>query len=445
MAFKFKLLYNNIVKTFIARQIMKDFSCFLENLKKLISYKSTLGENKANMPFGKECYNALNYFLAIASKMGFETINYDNYIGEVRFGKGEEIGIIGHLDVVPTGIGWDSDPFTLTEKDGVYYARGIVDDKTAPLLCLYALKELKDSGLSSNRTFRLFIGCNEESGWKDIDYLKTKTTLPEYGFSPDGNFPLSYAEKGITEIEFCFPSFKNFSALSGGTALNAVCDHATAVCKTNNLDLTSLKAHGLTINGNKIESFGKASHGSTPHLGKNAILPLLKFISQTEKQASLMLNILFYEGGILKGLSNEQGDTTLSPNLLREESGYIYVTCDCRIPAPLSTQDVKAFLDTLGVEYTTNERHPPMMAEKEGWFVTSLLNAYDFITGEKSKPFSMGGSTFARAFKKGCAFGPEFKDKEYNIHDANEHVSKDDLLKSYQIYKTAIFNLAKID
>jgi acetylornithine deacetylase/succinyl-diaminopimelate desuccinylase-like protein len=57
----------------------------------------------------------------------------------------------------------------------------------------------------------------------------------------------------------------------------------------------------------------------------------------------------------------------------------------------------------------------------------------------------LGGSTFARAFKKGCAFGPEFKGKEYNIHDANEQVSKEDLIKSYQIYKRAIFNLAKID
>ncbi len=424
---------------------MKEFSSFIEDLKKIISYKSVLGLPKDNMPFGEECYNALNCFLSIASDIGFETINYDNYIGEVRFGKGEEVGIIGHLDVVPTGIGWNSDPFTLTEKDGVYYARGVVDNKTAPLLCLYALKELKDNNIPVNRTFRLFVGCDEESGWRDIEYLKTKTTLPEYGFSPDGNFPLSYAEKGITEVEFCFPAFKNFSNLCGGTALNAVCDHATAICNIACVDLSSLNEYGLTLNGNKIESFGKAAHGSTPHLGKNAIKSLLKFISKREEQASLMLNTLFYEGGVLKGLSNEQGDTTLSPNLLREENGNVYITCDCRIPAPLTVKDVKTFLDTLNVKYTTKDRHPPMMAEKEGWFVSSLLSAYDSITGENSKPFSLGGSTFARAFKKGCAFGPEFNGKEYNIHDANEQVSKEDLIKSYQIYKRAIFNLAKID
>ena len=170
---------------------------FLTDLKHLISFKSVLGESKKDMPFGEQNALALNFILSLAKKFGFETINYDNYGGEIIFGEGEEVGIIGHLDVVPIGIGWNSDPFTLTEKDGVLFARGIVDDKTAPLQCLYALKEIKDCGIKPNRKIRLIIGCDEESGWRDIDYIKTKTTLPEYGFSPDGNFPF-----GLDNIDY---------------------------------------------------------------------------------------------------------------------------------------------------------------------------------------------------------------------------------------------------
>ena len=103
------------------------------------------------------------------------------------------------------GIGWNTDPFVLTKIDGVYYGRGVQDDKAPILACLYALKELKESGIAPKRKFRLIVGCNEESGWQDVEYIKKKTSLPEFGFSPDGNFPLSYAEKGILLVKIALP------------------------------------------------------------------------------------------------------------------------------------------------------------------------------------------------------------------------------------------------
>ncbi len=204
---------------------MNNFNEYITDLKTLISFKSVLSTPKADAPFGAGIKECLSFFLDLATKMGFETINYDNYAGEIAFGKGEEIGIIGHLDVVPIGIGWTTDPFTLIEKDGVYYGRGLSDDKTPLLSCLYALKELKDSGFSVNRKFRLIVGCDEESGWRDIEYLQTKTTLPKFGFSPDGNFPLTYAEKGIVEVSFSFPKLKNFTDVKGGTVDKTVSDY----------------------------------------------------------------------------------------------------------------------------------------------------------------------------------------------------------------------------
>lgn len=423
---------------------MKDFQSFILNLSKLISYKSVFDTPTATAPFGEEVNGALTFFYNLAKDMGFDTKFHQGYLVEVCYGEGEEIGIIGHLDVVPVGIGWDTPPFTLTEKDGAYYGRGVHDNKAPTLLCLYALKELKDSGIKVNRKFRLFAGGNEESGWQDVEYFKTHNKFPDYGFSPDGNFPLTYAEKGIAEIEFIIDSPKNFNNISGGIALNSVCDYASCeTCLTINDKL--IKKYNLSVKDKKIESFGKAAHGSTPHLGINAIKPLLLYMAECgESHLNNVIDCLFDDKYNLSKKITEQGNVTLSPNLIRQENGKLYITCDCRIPYPETEQTVSSVLDKFGLNYTVKTRHPPMCTEKDGFLVRSLIEAYNSVTGENALPIAMGGSTFARAFKYGCSFGPDNKDSGCgNLHEANEFITKEYLLKCYEIYKKAIFNLAK--
>lgn len=417
---------------------------FLSDLKTLISYQSVNANKTPTAPFGKENFNALSFFLNKAEEFGFETVNYDNYAGEIIFGANEsnleEIGVIGHLDVVPaSSIGWDSDPFTLTEKDGFLFGRGVSDDKGPSLLILYALKELKDNKILPKRKIRFFVGCNEEDGWADLDYLKTKTTLPEYGFSPDGNFPLSYAEKGVYQLQFKFPALKNFYEIKGGSAVNAVCDYASAKSVITP-DNALLKEFSLGFNGEVIESFGKAAHGSMPHLGKNAIKPLVQYFGICGENTLKMEKL--FDGLELSALKNEQGEVTFSPNVITSDNKNVYITCDCRIPAPLCFDDVKKIIDGFGYEYKhLPHTLPPVLVEKDGWLVQTLLNAYNTVTGENKQPVSLCGSTFARAFKKGCAFGIEFGRYQTNIHDANERIKISEVLEAYEIYLLALKNL----
>ena len=56
----------------------------------------------------------------------------------------------------------------------------------------------------------------------------------------------------------------------------------------------------------------------------------------------------------------------------------------------------------------------------------------------------MGGSTFARVFLKGCAFGPEFPNVNFHLHEADERVKEEHLLTAYDIYKKALFDLAAL-
>lgn len=421
---------------------MKDYSLFLQRLEKLISFESVRGEPLPNKPFGSGVYDAYKYFMDSAAEFGFDTVNYDNYIGEAVFGEGEEIGIIGHLDVVPAGNGWNTDPFKLTKKGDAFYARGIMDDKAPLLMCLFILKELKDCGKVPKRKFRLIAGCNEESGWEDADYFKTKAAFPEYGFSPDGNFPVSYAEKGMAVVEFSLPALKNFSDIKGGTVINAVCGYATAKAE-NTPDVATLEKFGLKLKGNNvIESVGKSAHGSQPQLGKNALKPLFEYFYSIGEDVGRVIDYLFNDKAGLFEMKNAQGNVTLSPNIAEEKNGRIYIRCDCRYPAPIEFKDIISKLDTFGIDYTYEIKHGTQYVERDGEFVNTLISAYNSITGEKAFPISQSGSTFARVFKKGCAFGPEFSGSNNRIHEPNERVTEKDLLKMYEIYKKAIFELA---
>ncbi len=421
---------------------MKDYSEFFLDLQKQISYKSEAGEAVPNKPFGEQVDGALSHYVLLAKKMGFDYKTYDGYAVEISYGEGEEIGIIGHVDVVPAGGGWTTDPYTLTQKDGYLYGRGVQDDKGPMLLCLYALKELKDSKIVPKRKFRFFVGGNEETGWADVAYLQKQTILPEYGFSPDGNFPVCYAEKGVYPFKFYLPLLKNFDGIHGGTVINSVCAYASCTAKPQGLNYDLLAKYSLKEKGGVIESFGKAAHGSAPHLGKNAIKPLFEYFLEMGEDVQNVLDCLFNDVHGLSKLCTEQGNVTFSPNLIGIEGDKMVISCDCRVPAPLTLNDVLAIVDKFNMEYTVSEKHDPVLVNKDGWFVNAMMQAYNSVTGEALAPKSLSGSTFARAFKYGCAFGPEFPNENSHIHEQDERVSVESLMRAYEIYKRTIFALA---
>lgn len=425
---------------------MKQFNDFIDNLNKLISIKSVLDKKTDDAPFGENVKLALNTFLSIAKNMGFSTINYDNYGGEVFVGEGEEIGIIGHLDVVPEGDGWNTPPFSLTEKDGTYFGRGVLDDKAPLLICLYALNSLKTSGIKLNKKFRLFCGCDEESGWNDVKHIKTKTTLPTFGFSPDGDFPVSYAEKGMAEVTFSIPKLKNFSSIKGGTVVNAVCGLANV--KPNiNIDFSLLNKYNLKLENGTIISVGKSAHGSIPSKGQNALKPLFNLFLDLGEDVGNVIDCIFNDKYNLTKMHNEQGYITISPDLISETEKEILITCDLRVPSPFKMEDAFNVIKKFDIPFTVKTRHLPHALKKDGGFIKTLITAFNSVCNEKTLPISQGGSTFARVFDCGSAFGPEFPNQKSTIHEANECVKKEDLLKMYSIYEKALFllNDAKID
>jgi acetylornithine deacetylase/succinyl-diaminopimelate desuccinylase-like protein len=69
-----------------------------------------------------------------------------------------------HVDVVPTGEGWQSPPFTLTERDGFLVGRGVTDMKGGMAASLVALERLARSGALKRAAVQVVLTGDEEVG-----------------------------------------------------------------------------------------------------------------------------------------------------------------------------------------------------------------------------------------------------------------------------------------
>ena len=433
----------------------KYFNDIVASTVEILKFDSSLKPAEEDCPFGKETAACLRFFLNLAAEMGFETYNYDNYVGEVVFGEGKEFAILAHLDVVPAGSGWKYPPFGGVINDelsdgGVagmkIWGRGAMDDKTPAIVCLYALKALKDEGITPSRKIKLIVGCNEEAGWKCIDYYNQVAQMPEEGFTPDADFPVIYAEKGILHFSTFFPiNEAPMSALNAGERVNMVCDTAVCVLQRKTAELlvdyvnpvagTRLSYDNTT---NILRAEGKSAHGSTPQMGANALQALLRFLSVGNNDCKKAYELLFDDVTGLKALEDETGKLTMSPDVAKFKNGVLEITTDIRFPATLPLEAVTEKLDAFGVEYVINNYQPPLYNDPNGKLISTLTAVYNAVTGDNAKPIAIGGGTYARALKCGCAFGPEMAGDEATIHQANEYVTFAQIERMSKIYYNAI-------
>lgn len=78
--------------------------------------------------------------------------------------EGGALVLMHHMDVVPPGEGWSSDPFAAEERDERLWARGAVDSKSLGIAQLAAFLELHRSGRELARDVIYLAVADEESG-----------------------------------------------------------------------------------------------------------------------------------------------------------------------------------------------------------------------------------------------------------------------------------------
>ena len=436
------------------------FNELVQSTAEILRFDSSRKPAEGEYPFGKETADCLAYFLNLAQSWGFETHNYDNYVGEVVYGTGKPFAILAHLDVVPAGNGWKFPPFGGVINDEIsdggvtgtkLWGRGAMDDKGPAMAALYALKALKDEGFLPRRTIKLIVGCNEESGWECIKHYKEVAEMPEEGFTPDANFPVIYAEKGIFHFTASFP-IENapMTALKAGQAANMVCDYASAILTRkagnklvgyeNGVAGTTLSYDNTT---NILQTHGKSAHASTPQMGANALKTMLAFLATVNEDCKNAYEILFNDGLGLQAFEDETGKLTFSPDMASFENGVLKVTVDVRIPSTFALKSVTERLEEAGVAYETNNYQPPLYNDPNGELIQKLMKVYNEATGSNNQPIAIGGGTYARALQCGCAFGPEMPCEEATIHQPNEYITLERLELLSEIYYDAVKEIAK--
>ncbi|TDM04576.1 dipeptidase PepV [Macrococcus carouselicus] len=447
----------------------------IEDLKGLLAIESVRDDSlmSKETPVGPGPREALEYMYRIAERDGFKAVDIDHVAGRIEMGKGDDLfGILCHVDVVPAGSGWDTEPFEPVVTEDRVIARGTLDDKGPTIAAYYAVKILNDMGVDFKKRIHMIIGTDEESGWMCTDRYFQTEEMPDLGIAPDADFPLIHGEKGITTFDIIQTSSPEgetpeveLKALNAGARYNMVPDFAEAkLVVREKMDYiiqsfeNFLTEHHLTgqssvDNGSLLlQVEGKSVHGMDPSIGVNAGLHLVHFLNTLDLDAKAAKFV-------------ELGDTYLFESHFGEKLGMAYETEEM---GRLTTNiGVISYTDVDGGHYGINLRYPtgfdfnqqiadfterikadfdidvnthqvPHYVDKNDPFVQKLLTAYRNQTGDMTEPYTIGGGTYARNLEKGVAFGAMFKDSVDLMHQKNEYITKKQLFDATAIYLEAI-------
>lgn len=452
----------------------------VEDLKGLLSIESVREDDKASSEnhVGPGPRKALDYMYQLAERDGFGVHDVDHIAGRIEAGEGEDLfGILCHVDVVPAGDGWDSDPFNPLVTEDKIVARGTLDDKGPTIAAYYAVKILNEMNVNWKKRIHIIIGTDEESDWKCTDRYFETEEMPVLGFAPDAEFPAIHGEKGIStfdviqndkaedqdEPEYELRSFKS------GERYNMVPDEAVAhvAVKENMTDV--IQNFEQYLNDNQIDGesvvdsgvlvlkvYGKAVHGMDPSIGVNAGLYLLNFLSSldldktaanfVEFSNKYLFESHFGEKMGMKFHTEVMGDVTTNIGVItydNQKGGSFGI--NLRYPEGFEFEEAltrfKSEINSLGFSIELGKNQTPHYVEKDDPFVQSLVEAYRNQTGDQTEPFTIGGGTYARNLDKGVAFGAMFSDSEDLMHQKNEYITKKQLFNATSIYLESLYKL----
>lgn len=449
----------------------------LADLKTMLEIESVRDESKGTpeAPLGPGPKEALDKFLEIGKRDGFETLELDGLAGHIEFGEGDEtMAMLAHVDVMPAGKGWNTDPFKPVIKDGNLYARGAQDDKGPGMACYYGLKIIKELGLPVSKKVHFILGTDEESQWRGMTHYFEKMPQPDFGFSPDAFFPVINGEKG--NVSF----FLNFEGSNGGDVellsfesglrenmvprdcevkLNAknseeIIEAFDAYVAGHQVVGTAFMENGTLF----LHMIGKAAHAQEPRKGENAgtymadFLQRFNFGGDAENFVKFTAEYLHKDSRMknfgIDFTDDVMGDLTMNAGIFSFEAGKGgKITLNFRFPKGMDEKTIEAGLEKvvapMNVSLEQGSVMVPHYVSPDDPLVSTLLDVYNRQMGTKETGKVVGGGTYGRLMERGVAFGAMFPDTPDTMHQANEYVPVDVLVKACAIYAEAIYELIK--
>lgn len=438
------------------------------------------GKSMPGAPFGATVRDALDCALDIAHRLGYETGDDGGYVGiaDIAGELDGHIATIAHVDVVPAGPGWATDPYVMERREGWLLGRGVIDDKGPAVLSLYAGAYLLSRGIKPRYGFRALLGCDEEVGMTDVHHYLESHEQPLFLFTPDAEFPVCNAEKGCFGGMFVSAPIKDgaIESWSGADATNAIPSESVCVLAVPVSELPAPRSHAerLTVEPlgegrSRIFAKGIGGHASLPQGTVNAIALIVDYLQEISaerpdllsegERTYLNLLSIVHEGTAGEGLGIEAesaafGPLTCNAGTIKVSDGRISQTIDVRYPDSITCDEMsmicRAHAARYGAEFVLDSTKEPFSTSAESPAVQALLDTYREVTGKHAEPFSMGGGTYARNFKSAVSFGPEDNDLELpewtgTMHGPNEAANEALLRDALKMYILAILRLNELE
>ncbi|MFT5660284.1 MAG: succinyl-diaminopimelate desuccinylase [Sulfurimonas sp.] len=358
----------------------------IELFKKLIETKSETPEDGGLLDFIEEY---LPDFTAI--RVDVEEVK--NLFIYKEFGNGDHLCFAGHVDVVPAGKGWDTDPYEAVEKDGFIFGRGAQDMKSGLAAFIQAVKEAK----SFNGTLSLLLTSDEEGEAtygtiKVLEYLKENNMLPD----------------AVVVAE--------------------------PTCEDDFGDAIKVGRRG-SING-YLTLKGKQGHAAYPEKAINPIHNLSQVL------------------GNMAGVNIDEGDEFFSPSKfvvtdIRSGMQVTNVTpnelkmmFNVRNTTITTQKEVRIFVDKhlngLDYDLKLTQGSYPFATDTNTKVVKNIDKAIETVTGIKPKHSTAGGTSDARFVAQFGINVIEFGVKNDTIHGLNERTTRVEVESLFKVFKNLI-------
>lgn len=331
---------------------------------------------------------------------GFTIVRIDregvkNLFAYRTFGEGKHLCFAGHVDVVPAGEGWESDPFIATEKDGYIYARGAQDMKSGVAAFVQALKEAD----TFEGTLSVLLTSDEEGPAK-FGTVEVLAYLKEHNLLPDAVIV------------------------------------AEPTCEMQFGDAIKVGRRG-SING-VIEMIGKQGHAAYPEKAINPVHQIAPVLSK------------------IAGAFLDEGDEYFAPSQIvitdiragiettNVSPGKLKMMFNVRNSTRTDKEKIASFIATqmgeLGYTLTLDQSAYPFVTDADTSIVRSLSNAIINVCGRAPKNSTAGGTSDARFI---AAYGIdviEFGVINDTIHAPNERTSIEEVKNLYAVFTKLINN-----
>jgi len=360
----------------------------IDLLLKLLSFKSLTPDDAGSLQFIEEYLDG--YEALYVNKEGVK-----NLFLSKKFGEGTHLCFAGHVDVVPAGENWDTNPFVPVIKEGNIYARGTQDMKSGVAAFVQTCKEITDF----DGTLSILLTSDEEGDAKYgtvimLEHLKEKGMLPDF------------------------------------------CIVAEPTCETKFGDAIKIGRRG-SING-YLTIKGKQGHAAYPEKAINPVHQIAPILNK------------------IAGINLDNGDDDFAPSqmVITDIRGGMEVTnvtpsslkimFNVRNSTKTTQEEIKLHIDKCfdGLDYTLEltQGSYPFVTTRDSKVVERLTQSIENVTGIETKLSTAGGTSDARFMGAYGIDVVEFGVINDTIHAPNERTSVIEVEKLYEVFTHLVQN-----